>query len=100
MGDRNGVIARLKKNAKRQRDIRAQRDRDGQCRTCGAPATHSKRTGKLARQCSTHLDCDIRRKDIYILPASETEYPLEWAPPDGRKNRRQYPLPWFEPEKS
>ncbi len=56
-----------KKNAARLRKVRAERDAKGLCRTCGLPAVVSKRTGRLARQCSRHLDGDIERKSTYVL---------------------------------
>lgn len=85
------LAARRKQNAERQRQIRAERDRKKQCRTCGAPAARSARTGQLTRQCERHLDLDVARKAIYILPEQsasaaarrqfELEYPLAWALP-------------------
>ena len=83
--------ARRKQNADRQREVRAQRDRDHQCRTCGEPAVVSERTGVLTTACKRHLDMDVARKAIYILPEQsreaaarrkfELEYPLAWALP-------------------
>lgn len=83
--------ARRKQNAERQREIREARDKAKQCRTCGAPAVVSERTGMLTKQCRRHLGMDVARKAIYILPEQsldaaarrkfEIEYPIEWALP-------------------
>lgn len=85
MADRTDV--KRKKNAQRQRDVRAERDAKGQCRTCGDWAVVSKRTGQLARQCAIHLGCDIRRKDAYVL-AWETNHPSGKA----IEQRLEFPL--------
>ena len=74
----NRKDANRKKNAQRQRELRADRDAKGQCRTCGDPAVVSERTGRLAKQCAVHLGCDVRRKDVYVLPW-ETTTPLRQA---------------------
>lgn len=83
--------ARRKQNAQRQREIRAERDRNKQCRTCGAPAVVSERTRRLTKQCRAHLVADAGRREIYILPQQsldalasrefELEYPLSGALP-------------------
>jgi hypothetical protein len=83
--------ARRKQNAARQREIRADRDRLKQCRTCGDPAAVSERTGLLTKQCTVHLAVDAERKLVYILPRQsleaaarrkfELEYPLSGALP-------------------
>lgn len=74
-------IAMLRKRyADRQRRIRSERDAKKQCRTCGAPAVVSKRTGQLAKQCERHLDLDQNRKHPYVLAwevDDDVEYPLE-----------------------
>lgn len=84
-----GTDKARKKNAQYQRMVRAERDRRKQCRTCGKPAAVSQRTGRLTKQCQAHLDTDVRRKEIYILPMQsddakargkfELEYPLSGA---------------------
>jgi hypothetical protein len=70
-GNRNGARAkeraRKRANAERQAKLREIRDAAGLCRTCGRPATHSERTGKLARQCKKHLKVDNQRKAIILL---------------------------------
>jgi hypothetical protein len=53
---------RRKQNAARQAKLRASRDAAGLCRTCGAPAAISARTGRLAKQCGIHLGVDKARK--------------------------------------
>jgi len=87
----NRTNASLKRNAERQRELRAERDRNKQCRTCGAPAVVSERTGLLTKQCQRHLDLDLARKEVYILPEQsleaktrgkfEVEYKLVWVLP-------------------
>lgn len=87
----NRTKSRLQQNAERQRTIRAERDRNKQCRTCGDPAVVSDRTGLLTKQCQRHLDLDVARKEVYILLVQsldakqrgkfELEYPLAWALP-------------------
>jgi hypothetical protein len=76
------IKRRRKQNAERQREIRADRDRRKQCRTCGAPAVVSERTGELTKQCQRHLDLDVGRKAVYILL---------WQCPDALQ-RRQFEL--------
>lgn len=76
-----------KRYADRQRRIRSERDAKRQCRTCGAPAVVSERTGALAKQCARHLGCDVGRKLIYPL-AWETSTPLRQA----LEVRLEYPL--------
>lgn len=67
------LSARRQQNADRQRTIRAERDRNHQCRTCGDPAVVSDRTGLLTKQCQRHLDLDVARKAVYILPWQSLE---------------------------
>jgi len=50
------------RNAKRQRVLRAYRDKHKLCRTCGAKAVKSKRTGEVSKQCGRHLRSDADRK--------------------------------------
>lgn len=87
------IKRRRKQNADLQRRTREERDRNKQCRTCGQPAARSERTGQLTKQCQRHLDMDVARKEIYILPFGvlvrshrgpshvELEYPLSGALP-------------------
>lgn len=75
-----GTKERLKQNAQHQREIRAVRDRDGLCRTCGDPAVVSDRTGRLTKQCRRHLGLDVARKEVYILPVGVTIRPHRGKP--------------------
>lgn len=56
------VAKRRKRNAARQRALRAHRDKHKLCRTCGKKAVKSKRTGLLSRACTRHLGTDAARK--------------------------------------
>lgn len=59
---------RRKRNAERQRVLRERRDRKKLCRTCGAKAVKSSRTGNLTKSCRIHLGKDLERKGVVELP--------------------------------
>lgn len=98
---------RRAQNALRQRRLRDLRDAANRCRTCGAPAAISKRTGRLAKQCDRHLSVDKERKAIVEMPwLADPEVPdpdddmsgcvrLPWI---GKPTPEFVPLPWGEPE--
>lgn len=74
---------RRKANARRQAQRRMGRDKKKQCRTCGKPAAMSKRTGRLAKQCKTHLSVDAERKtpkeSRAIRPKNDVRRTEKWA---------------------
>jgi hypothetical protein len=78
--DKKTLKAR-KENAKRQRLLRAERDRKKLCRTCGKPAVKSARTGRLSRSCSDHLGRDKQRKEV------ERIVELPWRSEKSRPSR-------------
>jgi hypothetical protein len=84
---------RRKDNAARQATLRARRDAAGECRTCGAPAVVSARTGRLAKQCSRHLAADKERKEVLELTWVEPEVHTEDQADDELAGC--YRLPWI-----
>jgi len=70
-----GIALQRKRNAEHQKKIRAERDANGLCRTCGDPAKRVRvkvngvRTTKILRQCIRHLRVDAQRH--------QREYPLD-----------------------
>lgn len=88
------AATRRKRNAARQRALRAERAKRKRCRTCGGRLAKSGRTGRQAKLCKRHLAADSRRKKnlrqvialpwifetpaVRVYPISRDLKPLLW----------------------